>query len=664
MRILLLVAGAQSALVSQRNISYAALESSGLLPPPWPLPLPNASSASSFITTSTCCDYGPYTAAAVANASAVFGLFDVPCLPDSWPVLAEWGYELLNNQHNIFPICGNLTMAAYAAPPASREDALARMQLYWACRASVTRGSAPPSTPLVSEIGHYFLAAQSADAGNAFPVIPGSEIGENINSINLHLAASRGAARPFGAPFLIDLSSWFAGFLADFSAQRFWGPASSPVGGHSPSLHRRAAFAAFMSGAGCYVAEAGAVNYFLAAPDSHSLALSPLGEIGAELHAFTHPASGAPPQALRGIPYAPLALAMSPLAGMGLGFFYQGKAWDVFPLRQEEQRLLAYLQALWPGSLTVQSQIHTPQSEAGYMVAGREAWDAVLLGNHTPATLAAAYRAVVFVGAGRVEEPSMAALLQGFVEAGGAALVAADDVALAVAQGWLSSEFLGLALPPAPAPPPGTPVSSVTDVQTGWVGACAPPCALTLAPYFAAELTTASALLTFAPAAGGAPVLGAAVHAWGSLGGRVITLLAPSAALSAALGITAHLVDRLLLDVLPFSLESNATGDGAGGAGGMQALFNRLPGSWLLTLINNGGVSKQPNASAVVDPAQGRRVTVGVLGGAGGGSVTRVEARDGGAAPVSVVWDASTATCNVDVPAGGLRILQLFMGDA
>lgn len=45
------------------------------------------------------------------------------------------------------------------------------------------RGSAPDSTPLVSEIGHYLFSGQSVSFPNDFEVIPGSEVGENINSI-------------------------------------------------------------------------------------------------------------------------------------------------------------------------------------------------------------------------------------------------------------------------------------------------------------------------------------------------------------------------------------------------------------------------------------------------------------------------------------------------
>ena len=747
-------------LVAPRLVNFTSLTADDLAPAPWPLPT-NASppAAPTFVITATCCGYGPYTAAAVASASDRLGLFDVPCLPPAWPVLAEWGYEFENNKGGAFPVCGNLTEAGYALPPLSREQALQRLELYWRCRAADARAGAPPGAPLVSEIGHYLYAGQSAAFPNAFPVLPGSEIGENINSINLHLAATRGAARAHSTAWLIDFSSWFAGFILDYSAQQFWGAASSPTGGHSLSLHRRSMYAAFMGGAGCYVAEAGAVNYFqrVAPPPApqDALALSPLGAVGAEFYAFTHAPA---PEAARGVPYVPVALLAEASAGLGLGFFYQQRSWDVFPLSESELRLGAHLQALWPNSFTVESQIGSAASESLYMVAGREAVDVVVRANLTAAGLARAYRAVFFSTAGAVDA-QLAAVLQGYVEAGGCAIVAADDAAAAAASGWFSAGFLGLDFAPAPAQPLA--LLSVTDLQTGWVGSCsgstarssssssssqaAPParfcapqqpggggayyiktggdpatgsgwdpaagdkccstdagdclwfpsadaCAAALAsapcracacgsggsddvgcpawappptppasPYFPAALAgSGQALLALQPAGGGAAVLGAVENAWGGAGGRVVTLLAPGAAAGSALGLVAHLLSRALNDTLPFYLASNVSTD-AQGTGGVQSLFNALPGGrWAVTLINNRGVSKQPGAPAALDAGAGRAVRLSLLQGAvgQGARVAAVSARDGGAGgAVPVPWVAGS--CVVEVPAGGLRVVEV-----
>ena len=186
-------------LVPPGDTSFAALNATGA-PLPWPFA---PSAGSTFVFTATCCDYGNFSAAAVAASSAAHGLWDVPCLPAAWPVLAEWGYEMMNNQRGpppLFPVCANLTLALRPAPPASRAQAAQWLAEYWACRAAATRAAAgaPGSSPIVSEIGHYMFDGLSV----AFPrapaaagaVLPGAEIGENINSVNFHVAATRGAA--------------------------------------------------------------------------------------------------------------------------------------------------------------------------------------------------------------------------------------------------------------------------------------------------------------------------------------------------------------------------------------------------------------------------------------------------------------------------------------
>ena len=151
----------------------------------------------------------------------MYGLFDEPCLPDNWPLLAEWGYEFMHNEQHIFPVCGNLTESAYSTAPVTREEALQRLQRYWNCRAAdarLTANASSPQIPLISEIGHYLFAGDSMVFPQDFSVIPGSEIGENINSINLHIAATRGAAKTVGpiSPFLLDFSSWLQGYILDY----------------------------------------------------------------------------------------------------------------------------------------------------------------------------------------------------------------------------------------------------------------------------------------------------------------------------------------------------------------------------------------------------------------------------------------------------------------
>ena len=165
-------------------------------------------------------------------------------MPQKVAALTEFSrLQFLNNGGGIFPLCGNLSEAAYSAPPVDRAEALARMTLYWQCRAAAGRAAAgqAPDAPVLSEIGHYYLSSISAAVDAHGPVTPGCEIGENINSINMHLAHVRGAARQFGQPYIVDFSAWMQGAIRDYSRPPgFWGSGvSSPVGGHSLSLFKR-----------------------------------------------------------------------------------------------------------------------------------------------------------------------------------------------------------------------------------------------------------------------------------------------------------------------------------------------------------------------------------------------------------------------------------------
>ena len=467
-------AGVPYYIVPPRHVTFDSLSNPTLVPRSigYP-PLPNAT----WTITASCCGYGPFSEDAVANASRHHGgLFDFPCGWPTMPFVGEWGYEFHHNQNNIFPICGNLTAAGYSSPPANRDDALARLHRYWECRVASARASVNKtvSDPAFSMIGHYFYAGLSAAFGDG-PVIPGTEIGENINSINAHLAFSRGAARQFGHAFIVDFSAWMGGFIRDFSTSRFWGPASSPVGGHSTSLFRRAYFASFMAGGGALIAEAGAVNYFFEdeLTPSGVFRLSPVGEIGADLFQTSH--RGGDPEAVRGVPYVPMALVTEQPLGMGLGWWYEGLAWDVFPLSNEEQRTTEWFAELWPQSFHVQNdENNNVSSESFYMVGGPmgDAVDVLLPHNLSEKTLAEGYRVVVVAGGGSSitssSDPSFASTIEAYVASGGSVVLYAD----AIVSSTFSSNFVGFEIGPAAV---DRSVTSVEDLQTGWTNTAVEP---------------------------------------------------------------------------------------------------------------------------------------------------------------------------------------------
>lgn len=171
-------------LIPWRSVSFESLNVSVLQAKSLP------GQPSTWSQTSSSCGIGAFTPQAVALASAHYGLYE-PTAPCGWgpqiPVVAEWGYEFMNNQQHIFPVCGNLTMAAYAASPTSRQQAVQRLKAYWQCRAQLARGAANASAsdPVLSIVGHYLFSGLAAEFEQG-AVIPGAEIGENINSIQVH----------------------------------------------------------------------------------------------------------------------------------------------------------------------------------------------------------------------------------------------------------------------------------------------------------------------------------------------------------------------------------------------------------------------------------------------------------------------------------------------
>ena len=87
----------------------------------------------------------------------------------------------------------------------------------------------------------------------------GSEVGENIDSIQVHLAFTRGAAKQWSVPWFIDFSGWYTGHLpglvefangSHISSGNCGKPECDGInGGHSVSLNMRAKHAIFASGA-------------------------------------------------------------------------------------------------------------------------------------------------------------------------------------------------------------------------------------------------------------------------------------------------------------------------------------------------------------------------------------------------------------------------------
>lgn len=401
-----------------------------------------------------------------------------------------------------------------------------RAHAYYGARRDYELSCFPSSQRLISHTGHYLFPHYGAAWGAAMVV---SEVGENINSIQAHIAFLRGASRQFNVPWGTDFSPWFADGMLDYwtGADRVWYRTDSNGNivdyysgadhGHSLSLTRRTWYLSFACGASYIMQEGASVNFFLS--KQAPTVLSPLGQLAQEFHSYVsaHPD--------RGAPYVPMAIVTDFYHGLGLGTWSkppgQEVSWNHFPLGDAQRATLGLLEAFFPGSFKV-----TSASEANYMVNGPVGDTVEVLADlDDPATqaLLASYRVVLLSGDVHWTPQWKSAVWNGFLASGG----------------WLVLD-----------------VNPAHDAIFADLGA---PALSAFVPGYSADQI------------GMAPLLS----------GAVVRVSSPS-----------HypaLLPELGRMVLPFAI----TGAGF-------ALSRKPSGAWLLTLLNNSGVDKQPRTPTVI----------------------------------------------------------------
>ncbi len=330
--------------------------------------------------------------------------------------VAEWEYSFHHLKNGALDGAGYKHYGGYPQPPQSRVEAAEVVKAYFNRLAADARAKAKPEElQLFSSInGHYCYQHYACEWGAD---IVGSEVGENINSTQAHIAFTRGAARQYGKPWLIDFSSWYGPSMYDEDPKKTWGEHSGPERGHSLSLHRRTYYVAYMAGANVVVAEGGSLNYFRSqAPGPEgTLPLSRLGEEGARFYAFTKRYPD------RGIPYTPIGLLIDPLHGIYPGFG-EKLSWNAFPYSPGDQRLLNLWETFFPDSLDVQAK----RNEQGYLVASPfgDLLDVIL--NNAPEAILACYP--VLIVAGEITQAAQTAeRLRNYVRQGGTLLLSEAD---------------------------------------------------------------------------------------------------------------------------------------------------------------------------------------------------------------------------------------------
>lgn len=253
-------------------------------------------------------------------------------------IAAEWGYSFTHLDGQLDG-AGRKIEAGYSTPPADRAECLRVIEAF--LHRQYIRGA---DHPWASMNGHYPWHHYAAEFG--FDQI-GSEIGENINNYQWHLALNRGAARQYHLPWFIDFSAWHGPSITDYSEGRIWGENSGADYGHSMSLFERSLFVSYMAGAGQITAEAGGAIAFLTDVDENGYyRLSPYGEVCKRFYDFTqaHPDIGTP--------YTPFALVLDYYHGAYPGF-EDRKAFGFFPYTPGDDMTWNLVDLIWPGGWEV-----------------------------------------------------------------------------------------------------------------------------------------------------------------------------------------------------------------------------------------------------------------------------------------------------------------------
>jgi hypothetical protein len=358
--------------------------------------------------------------------------------------VGEWGYQFANFDCSESTPCCNLTSRMCSlTPPSTRAEAMLRMQRYFVCRQraaiEASAKSGQPGYGFSALSGHYFYPhhaiAFGASPGGTRVTFLSSEVAENINSVNAHLAFLRGAARQYGVDWGVDVSPWFGGCVPDFAnASHAWAGTASkagPNGGHSVSLLRRIYFAVAAAGAHELSVESGDCYAFLPTRDPATgvFALSPIGQMISDFARL--------PRA-RGTAYTPLAVLFEDNHGMGLGWWYESRSFQTMakqglPLTVMEQTATHLFELLWPRSWRPQWggtwQTSGHENEENMMVASplAEIVD-VLSPRNLSAVVVARYQAILLAGDVEVDKLMEPQVLETYLRSGGTVVAFAAQV--------------------------------------------------------------------------------------------------------------------------------------------------------------------------------------------------------------------------------------------
>lgn len=270
-------------------------------------------------------DYSPYDQSTVRNSINALKLGESQKISNN--VSAE---EWDNNFHFITNVFGS-------TPPTSRTDALNKIFSFLNSNYIQNK-----SHIWKSVTGHFEYQHYAAEAG--FDIL-GTEIGEVVNSYQMHIAFNRGAAKQYGKPWFIDFSPWLDNGILDYSGANIWGTSSGDKKGHSISLTERSYYMSYMSGASWLIAEAGGINFFYPTTDTNGYyKLTPLGKMGQKFNSFTK----ANPDI--GLTYSPFGILLDYYHGTYYGSDYPKKSFMYFNYNNGDNFTWELLDKFFPDS--------------------------------------------------------------------------------------------------------------------------------------------------------------------------------------------------------------------------------------------------------------------------------------------------------------------------
>lgn len=268
----------------------------------------------------------------------------------------EWGYSLTHLDGSVDGAGNKITTNFSGAnAPKTRQEAVTKMKNFL-----FNQYIKDPKSKWLSMNGHYPWHHYAGEFGAS---VISSEIGENINNYQWHIALTRGAARQYATPWGIDFSNWHGPSILDNTIKSagekgIWNE-SHPNGGHSLNLMERSFVMSYMSGADSIVAEAGSVLSFYNTLSGSTYKLSPYGEVCQKFNKFVTANSDV------GVCYTPVGIVLDYYHGAYSGFDGR-KAFYNFAYNNGDNMTWNLINMIWPGGWEIQ----TSQNEKYAMING------------------------------------------------------------------------------------------------------------------------------------------------------------------------------------------------------------------------------------------------------------------------------------------------------